>query len=279
MTNFERIENKTNPINIQELLKTNSMEQTKLWLAFSFIENIYNTELKKLEKKFGKIPNDEELEEFVKYIKKNRSDTITKRNLNEIVEEANIPKIALLKIFSNGLFLDIGSSGSSFSEEINSKLSLNSKVVSLDIRHKEISYKGADEPKLVADSVKSLPFRANEFDSVLASWSLPIYTDSPSEVDRFFKQIRSILKVGGCLVVYPIVFFNSRIPKDIEGKKIGPKDQTEQDPRVNYVLYKNSLIFYELLLKAQKLGEFEIVLVPAMGIPGLPSTAVLKKLR
>lgn len=262
-----------------ERFETNKTEQALMWAWLAKLERICMikalTLRLKLENELGRSISDSDIDSLSREIQLNTDVFVTSRSLSTIRNEFNLSAFQFADFYNNKKVLDVGSGKSVFAAQIEGKKA-NSEVFSVDLSQealREVSGQRA------AASSEFLPYRSGEFDTVMATWSVPYWANSPKMVDRSFREIKRVAKVGGRILFTPITGLIGRNPNRTSRNQVQSGDVTfEADPRVSYILQLNQLKFIDILRDSMERGEVEVILRHAAELD-IPKSAILKKLK
>ena len=262
-----------------EFFDTSTEEQDRLWNMVSQIElmvrarsNVYQSHL---ETQLDRDLTDADRSSFANLIKQRNGDISTPRTINEIIAEYDLSKYQFAQLVDNKRVLDIGSGRSNFASQIAARKS-NTEVVSVDINERAL--REDPNPRAVANA-EFLPFRSGEFDTAIATWSLPFWANSPREVRRSFVEIKRVVRKGGHILFTPVTgIFYRPARKDSPSKISIGGISVDGDPKVTYMVLQNQLRFLELLKESRSRGELEVIL-KSEAQSGSPKSAILKKLK
>lgn len=248
---------------IYSTLSTTEAEQTRFFNELLLAVDVYQKEMHRLDQSADEPVNESTSEELANYIKSRRLTLIKGRSLDSVAEELCLKKEILFKLVANGKVLDAGSGFSSLSEQLEKNPELHCKVFNFDISQNALSLQGPEEKNVRANLTAPMPFAPDTFDTVIACNSLPLWANSAEEVIDSYSNLKSVLKVGGKILVSPISLFAARnpIPKGFRGFFGAGKEKPEKDPKILYVLHRNSLIFASLLFEDFEQGQFLPVLL------------------
>ncbi len=102
--------------------------------------------------------------------------------------------------------LDLGAGYNRLQAEL-AAASVVASVVNVDLAFdplQEVLEECPDHTTSVQARIEALPFPDKSADVILASYSLPFWSDCPEQNTRFFAECRRVLKVGGLLSIYPM---------------------------------------------------------------------------
>lgn len=262
-----------------EKFGSNLREQELLWKWVNRYESIAHERTERfrimLEAQAGRKLNDKDIEEAVKLVDKHSAVEQSHRSLEEIIGEFDLSPYQFSEFFSGKKVLDVGAGNSTLASQIEGK-KVNAQVVSIDIDPEALKGGAGDR---VRANAEFLPFRSGEFDTVLCTWSLPYWANSPKQVNRSFREIKRVAKVGGYILISPIVVNDFRVAtrKSLTLVQHG-KIKIEGDVRINYILGLNQTRFLELLRSAIDTGELKAVIKMDTEVMA-PKSVILKKLK
>ncbi|MDF1498627.1 MAG: class I SAM-dependent methyltransferase [Patescibacteria group bacterium] len=203
------------------------------------------------------IPDEKSKKEPKEVIIKERTIPLTSRTEEEIARCYNLKVEELEKLLMNKKVLDFGCGKSQLSKELKNK-KINTDIISFDIK-KEALIESESE-KSIQGSGENLPFSAEKFDVILATYSLPYWASSVDMIEKNFKELLRVLRKDGMLYINPITDIPNRIsikddfnPRDIFSIK-------ECHSEVNEILNKIQIKFINLLGELKIDDKYEIIL-------------------
>lgn len=182
-----------------EILQTSAEEQSRFWQLLRAQTLVITQRLKEAENELGhlwnkKIDSKTDLSDLARLLKQKRRRTVSGRGLNKLAGNFGLSVHNFLNFVINKKILNVGAGDSQLGQQVNA-LGMKADFTSLDIDHEAMRCQPETAAKVEA-SATLLPFRSQEFDSVLLTWLLSHFFES-KEFTHILLEARRVTKIGG----------------------------------------------------------------------------------
>lgn len=195
-------------------------------------------------------------------INKERIIPVTNRTFDEISAAYDLEPGEFEEVIKDKKVLDIGSGNSTFLAE-SKKRGINANIASVDIDANALRFSNKNSG--VKARAELLPFKDEEFDLVVSTYSLPIWADSPEMARSALLEEVRVVKKGGKIYISPIVNILSRPSIKNSSEKLfrysyRPNPVLEEDESIQKMLLSVQKEFIETLKNLKDEGIVNIKL-------------------
>lgn len=139
-------------------------------------------------------------------LKSDRVVPTTDRTAAIVAAEQNLDEDELFAFLQDKTTLDVGAGKSDLSKEAASR-GIDAKIIAVDMKLEALLEQSGDA---VQASGENLPFADNSFDNVLATYSMPFWSNSADKAVHFLDETVRVVKPGGEIRIAPIASAQER---------------------------------------------------------------------